>query len=526
MAVDLPCVPALPAGCLNGVGQAVGGAASGVIGDVVGNSFAEAMRQGATWVMKTTIGWWIDVPAIDLTSSPAGTIRGYVLWLAIAVATAGVIWQGIVMAVSRRPDPVLTVARGLFTVAFWAAVGVIGPAAALRAGDSFSSWVLDTAGHGQATDRLLTLAGLGSVSSSGAVILLGLLMMIAGLAQAVLMMFREGALVVLSGVVVLAAAGTFTHATRPWLSRVLGWMLALICYKPAAALVYASALTLVGNSDDPRTVLVGLTMMLLSIVALPVLMKFFTWTTGAASGGGGGLAALAGASAAGIQASVALGSAPGRAASQQAAQLSRDLTSGGPGSGGSGGGGSGRGGGGAGPSSGGANLAGGGLRGRTSSAGATSSPGAGLSNGALGPWPSAASGSPASTASGTDGTGSPTGPVSGVGTTCSATGAASGIGGSSSGGAPGSGAHAATASTGASGGSAAGLAPGAASATGAASAAGPIGIGVATAAQAARAVAGAADRAMSSPGAPSTPTSPGTPTPLSTPNGADERADA
>jgi hypothetical protein len=35
-------------------------------------------------------------------------------------------------------------------------------------------------------------------------------------------------------------------------------------------------------------VLVGLTIMLLAIVALPAMMKFFTWTTGAISPGGGG----------------------------------------------------------------------------------------------------------------------------------------------------------------------------------------------------------------------------------------------
>lgn len=156
-------------------------------------------------------------------------------------------------------------------------------------------------------------------------IVLGLLLMIAGLVQAVLMMFREGALVILAGVTVLAAAGTFTHATRPWLPRVLGWMLALICYKPAAALVYASALALVGEGDDPRTVLVGLTMLVLAIVALPALMKFFTWTTGAVSSSGGtAVAALAGASAAAIHAGTALGSS-GRSASGQADHIRQDL---------------------------------------------------------------------------------------------------------------------------------------------------------------------------------------------------------
>jgi hypothetical protein len=224
---------------------ALGDVAAGAATGALGNGFAEAMRDGATWVIRTTVGWWVDVPALDLVDSPAVTIRGYVLWLAVAVATGGVIWQGVMLAVSRKPDYALSVGRGLFVVALWSSVGIIGPAAALGAGDSLAAWVLDEASGGQAADRLTQLAGMSTINSAGAVILLGLLLMAAGLVQAVVMIFREGALVILSGVTVLAAAGTFVHATRPWLPRIVGWMLALICYKPAAALVYGSALALV-----------------------------------------------------------------------------------------------------------------------------------------------------------------------------------------------------------------------------------------------------------------------------------------
>lgn len=318
----MACNPLVPPSCLlDGAGSVATAA--------LGNSFADAMRDGAAWVITTTVGWWIQVPAIDLARSPVDTIRGFVLWLAIAVAVAGVAWQGVLLAVSRRPEPLLNVGRGLFLLALWSSVGVIGPAAALRAGDSFSTWVLDEAAGGQAADRLVALASLDAVRSAGAVTMLGLLMMVAGLAQAILMLFREGAVVILSGVVVLAAAGSFTTATRPWLARVLGWLLALITYKPAAALVYATAIALVGEATDPRTIVVGLTMMLLSLVALPVLMKFFTWTAGSTTGGGhGGLAALAAGAAAALHARAAL-DAPGSAApaSLQAAHLRADLGS-------------------------------------------------------------------------------------------------------------------------------------------------------------------------------------------------------
>jgi len=67
-------------------------------------------------------------------------------------------------------------------------------------------------------------------------------------------------------------------------------MLAIIFYKPAAAAVYAAAFTLIGTGKGAGTVLMGFAMVGLSLLALPVLMRLFTWTTGqvteSAAGGG------------------------------------------------------------------------------------------------------------------------------------------------------------------------------------------------------------------------------------------------
>ena len=312
------CNPLVPITCV----QETLGASSGL----VTNPFADAMREGATWVMQTTLGWWVDVPAIDLATSPATTIRGYVLWLSLGVATMGMMWQGLLLTVSRRPEPLVGIARGLATLALWSAIGIAAPAAALRAGDEFASWVLDQAADGRAADRLMQLGSLAGVDSAGAVIVLGLLLMFSGIAQAIVMIFREGAVVVLAGVVVLAASGSFTSATRPWLHRVLAWMAALIAYKSVAALVYATAVAMIGEGNDPRTIFVGLTMMLLAILALPALMKFFTWATGSIASGGGGGMALLGMTASGASAAAALHSASGTGgASAQASSLRQDL---------------------------------------------------------------------------------------------------------------------------------------------------------------------------------------------------------
>ncbi len=105
-------------------------------------------------------------------------------------------------------------------------------------------------------------------------------------------------------------------------------MLALNFYKPAAAAVYATAFTMIGAGKDPRTILVGFAMVFLSLVALPVLMRLFTWTTGqvADSAGRGGFlqTALSGAVAIGALRG-STGGSGGSGAAEQARLMSARL---------------------------------------------------------------------------------------------------------------------------------------------------------------------------------------------------------
>ena len=57
--------------------------------------------------------------------------------------------------------------------------------------------------------------------------------------------------------------------TRTWVRKVTAWMLALICYKPAAAAVYATAFTMIGSGRSPRTALMGFVMLALSVSRCP-----------------------------------------------------------------------------------------------------------------------------------------------------------------------------------------------------------------------------------------------------------------
>lgn len=304
-----------------------GHAAHAVAGSVV-SGIAHEVQSGVAWVVSTTVDWWVQVPSPNLAAEPTvGALQDWLLPVTVAVAVMAMLFAAGKIALTRKANPLVDVGYGLAIVAATSALGVLLPSMLVKAGDAWSSWVLTeaTGGHfGSRLTAVLILQG----ASSAVVIVLGVVAIVMGAIQAVLMLFRQAALVVLAGVLPLAAAGALAPATRPWFRRVTGWMLALIFYKPAAAAVYAAAFALLGRGKDPRTVLMGFAMVLLSLVALPALMKFFTWTTGSVeTAAGGGLlgTVLSGAIAIGAVRGSSFGGAGSLPAADQARLLAGQL---------------------------------------------------------------------------------------------------------------------------------------------------------------------------------------------------------
>jgi type IV secretion system protein TrbL len=135
------------------------------------------------------------------------------------------------------------------------------------------------------------------------IILLGLIAILASVMQIVLMIVRGGLLVILTGIFPTAAAFTNTEAGKGWFQKCTAWLIAFILYKPAAAIVYATAFQLsgskiFGNDGDGKdfgsalmTTITGLALMVIALFAMPALMRFVTPMVGAVAGGGGALAA-------------------------------------------------------------------------------------------------------------------------------------------------------------------------------------------------------------------------------------------
>src|SRR4051812_21307240 len=163
-----------------------------------------------------------------------------------AAAILAVIVGGARMAWEQRAEPGRELLAGLFRLAVVSSCGLAVISLAASAADEFARGVLDASLDENTFARNVAgMLGFSSAVSGGAlgpllVIVLGLIAVLASIAQIMLMVVRAGMLVLLAGALPMAAAFTSTEAGRAWFRRFCGWALAWGVYKPAGAVVYAT----------------------------------------------------------------------------------------------------------------------------------------------------------------------------------------------------------------------------------------------------------------------------------------------
>lgn len=289
-----PCdLPLVGRGC-DALGGAVEDAATTAFDAAV-----DSIADGFAKAIQLVVTFWtdVDVPGLTTTEGPVAELRANTTWLTAFIAVLSVLVCAGRLALSRSSRPAGEAFKGLAILVVVSGCGVAAINALVVFGDSYADWVLDRSTDGQLGQRLVALTTVGDTAGlgSGLILIVALLGMLASIAQLGLMLVRVGVVTILAGLLPLAAAGTGTQTGMDFFRRVVAWLLAFVLYKPAAATVYASAFLLVGDGEDATSVLSGLFLLVLSIVALPALLRLVTPMVGAAvaagAGAGGGLAA-------------------------------------------------------------------------------------------------------------------------------------------------------------------------------------------------------------------------------------------
>lgn len=258
------------------------------------------------------VGALLGSSAPEGSSSTVGFLQNSLWFYVGGLAVLSVIIGGIRMVWEQRAQPGKDLIQSLITLIVVSGAGLAIITLAVTAADAFSIWVLngatdcDVSAGGQSQcfgTNIAEMIALSSTSPIGliGVLILGSIALLMSYVQVALMIVRGGLLVILAGVLPLTASFTNTQMGKQWFGKVIGWTLAFILYKPAAALIYAAAFSLTGTDafqDDGGgvwSILTGLALMLMALIALPALLRFVAPMTGAVAGGGTAGMAMAGA---------------------------------------------------------------------------------------------------------------------------------------------------------------------------------------------------------------------------------------
>lgn len=306
------------------------------IGDILdglGGWFEDALRntvaaliQGLTEAVKAVGTYFMYLPAPELQGqdgwSPAERVQAYTDW---AIPMVGVIATAIALvSVARRKDAdsVIDFGLGLGRVVFTAAIAIPGTYLVLKFTDGAAPWLLNNISGGTFEEGLGTMTGIDSSAASGLgvgiiVLLIPILLVAAlgGIINLVFVMFSYGVLPVVVGLLPVMAAYTMTARGRASFSRVLGWLIALLLFKPVAAVIYgvgiASSRMITGGVDDAGQVMLqalyGCVLLCAGFIALPAVARIVVPAVAAGSQGGSAGGLLVGA------AMVATGAATGGA---------------------------------------------------------------------------------------------------------------------------------------------------------------------------------------------------------------------
>lgn len=269
------------------------------------NIAREAGRAAATMVSEA-LTFWINEASVNPDTPAIRQLQGYTTPVVAVMLVGSILVQGIRMTLSRKKDPALNVALGLLRFAVVNAIGLTTVGLALQAGDALAESLISR-GIADYAERMSGLFGGEVLTDPFGVLLLAGIAWVLGFIQWVITILRQAGLLVLAVLMLVAASGAINDSTKDWSGKLWGWLIALIAYKPAAALIYTIGFTLMGSGQDFTTVATGIAVLALAIVALPVMLKFFSWSGTAISGS----ASIGGIAAAGALGAVSLSSLRG-----------------------------------------------------------------------------------------------------------------------------------------------------------------------------------------------------------------------
>lgn len=377
----------------------VGDLAGGIAGDTV----EKLILFMAGWLVEifTTMldfvgTWWLNIGAPEMGAGSA-TERVQMATTTF-VGVAGIIGTAFaVLRIARdhNRESAENLVMGLIRTVVVSGLAVSMVSLSLAVTDEVAPWLVDTIAGNAARDGLGQSMDLDAVAGSkmalttaGILIVLAPFAILGSILNAALVIFSYGVAGALCGLLPIFAAASTTERGRKSFDKAVGWLIAVILFKPVAAVLYGFGLALMngirGTGDGEVanhviTLLTGTVIIFMACLSMPALARVMVpaVSAGPRGMGAGGLAMLGGAVAIGAVTAGVGALAAGAAAGAGAAGAGAGGAAGAAGTGAAGAGAGGGAAGAAGAGAGGAGAAGTGAAG--AGAGGASGGGAGAS---------------------------------------------------------------------------------------------------------------------------------------------------
>lgn len=260
---------------------------------------AESVGTFAGDFLVESMTWWIKTESIDISyanvlagKAPVQKVIGFIMM-------AGILSMAIVMMISRRTEPAADILVGGVKYILISSLSMVVLSGALHAGDDFAKQMVED-GANEFGQRIKLMLGTSVIGNPGGVLFLGLLAALLSFIQWVMGFIRQAGIVVLYALILFAAAGQLTTWGKQWFPRIAGACIALVLFKPIAAMCYSIGFKLIGTDQSMSTLVTGLMVIALTVIALPSMMAFFSFTGAKVAGGPGAGAVLAGGIAGGL----------------------------------------------------------------------------------------------------------------------------------------------------------------------------------------------------------------------------------
>ncbi|WP_346101320.1 hypothetical protein [Nonomuraea maheshkhaliensis] len=242
---------------------------------------------------------FVTFTSFDLRAQGALTLYGVTIAIGWLISVVLVVAQMMRTMVQGRPVPLIQAGAGLTITAFVGGAGVGLTALAMEGANVVTKIIFDQmSADGQPMDQqgiqeqILTLMSLtnnavGAVPSIFVQWQLSILVILVLIIQIVVVLLRNATLPLLALLLPIAASGMVGGgATRQWMPKIITAGAAIIVYQPAVALIITAATRQWSAARDAHGLVYGLVMLVLSLIAMPALLRVFA-PLGVVAGGGG-----------------------------------------------------------------------------------------------------------------------------------------------------------------------------------------------------------------------------------------------